>query len=281
MEIRDINDTVADSLEEVSSDPALMAKLSSRMNRYYEAMRHFHVNTADELCDIAEDLKTKLAALDDGGGELPELEKEGRRLARLLKEKADILSETRRRGAVEFQTMVNEKARPMGLSNLAFTVSISTGKLTSSGQDHVEFLCAFNKNQAPMPLVKAASGGELSRLMLTIESIIAGCMQLPTVILDEIDTGVSGDIADRMGEMMRSMSDDMQVIAITHLPQVAAKGANHFKVYKQDSESKTISFVKHLDMEQRVREIASMMSGSHLTDAAIGNARALLGMTEQ
>lgn len=280
IELRDINASVADALENVTCDPAMMARLSSRMNKYYEMMRYFHVSTGDELCDISDDLRKKLDAIENGGEELPELEKEGRRLARLLKEKADLLTDSRIKGAREFERMVNEKASPLGLANLDFKVTLETGKLTATGQDRLEFLCAFNKNQTPMPLSKAASGGELSRLMLTIEDIIAGKMQLPTVILDEIDTGVSGDIADRMGNMMREMSHDMQVIAITHLPQVAAKGHSHFKVYKEDNDNKTVSFVKRLDDDARIREIAGMMSGSTLTESAMDNARSLLGKTQ-
>lgn len=280
IELRDINASVVDALENITCDPDMMARLSSRMNKYYEVMRYFHVSTGDELCDISDDLKKKLDAIETGGEELPELEKEGRRLARLLKEKADLLTDSRIKGAREFEKMVNEKASPLGLANLDFKVTLETGKLTATGQDRLEFLCAFNKNQTPMPLSKAASGGELSRLMLTIEDIIAGKMQLPTVILDEIDTGVSGDIADRMGNMMREMSHEMQVIAITHLPQVAAKGTDHFKVYKEDNDNKTVSFVKHLDDDARIREIAGMMSGSTLTESAMDNARSLLGKTQ-
>lgn len=151
------------------------------------------------------------------------------------------------------------------------------GKIGPSGQDRIDFICAFNKNQTPGPLAKMASGGEMSRLMLTIKGVLAGRMNLPTIIFDEIDTGVSGEIADKMGDMMVRMSEEMQVMAITHLPQVAAKGDSHFKVFKKDEATRTVTHVNRLDAESRVREIAAMMSGSEVGEAALNNARTLLG----
>lgn len=156
-------------------------------------------------------------------------------------------------------------------------MNIAAGKMGPTGQDRVEFRCSFNKNQVAGPIAGMASGGEMSRLMLTIKRVLAGRMNLPTIIFDEIDTGVSGEIADKMGEMMVDMSRDMQVMAITHLPQVAAKGDSHFKVFKKDEETRTLTHVRRLDEEARVREIAAMMSGSEVGDAALNNARVLLG----
>lgn len=153
-----------------------------------------------------------------------------------------------------------------------------TTQLTPTGIDTIQFLFAFNKNQQPMPVQATASGGEISRLMLTIKSIIAAHMQLPSIIFDEIDTGVSGDIAHRMGNMMSQISQSLQVIAITHLPQVAALGTTHFKVYKQDNETSTTTNISHLTLEQRIDEIAVMLSGSAVDPAAIANARSLLNI---
>ena len=164
------------------------------------------------------------------------------------------------------------------MPNLRFEVELTQGKLTADGQDTAEFMCSFNKNHSIQPMARVASGGETARLMLSIKSIMARCMHLPTVIFDEVDTGVSGEIADKMGNMMRTMGDEMQVLAITHLPQVAAKGRNHFKVYKTDEEERTVSHVKVLTIDERIGELAGMLSGSEVNDAARINAMVLLGL---
>ncbi|MDE6793308.1 MAG: DNA repair protein RecN, partial [Muribaculaceae bacterium] len=158
-----------------------------------------------------------------------------------------------------------------------FDVALSQGKLTVDGQDTADFICSFNKNHSMQPMSRIASGGEIARLMLSIKSIMAKSMNLPTVIFDEVATGVSGEIADKMGEMMHSMGGEMQVMAITHLPQVAAKGDSHYKVYKTDREDRTVSHVRRLESEERVRELAAMLSGSSVNEAALANARVLLG----
>ncbi|MDE6339004.1 MAG: DNA repair protein RecN [Muribaculaceae bacterium] len=277
IELQDIYETVDDALSGVESDPAALEKISFRMNNYYNAMKHYNVASGDGLVDLMEQLKIQLDTIDTGGEELPELEKEGKRLAGEVKELGKRLTETRLAGALKFSQAVTEAARPLGLPNLNFQVSVEPAKLGPNGQDKVEFLGAFNKNQTPSSLTGMASGGEMSRLMLTIKGVLAGRLNLPTIIFDEVDTGVSGEIADKMGEMMRSMSKDMQVMAITHLPQVAAKGNRHYKVYKRDEESRTVTRVSELKGDERVREIAGMMSGSTVGEAALNNARILLG----
>ena len=140
----------------------------------------------------------------------------------------------------------------------------------------MEFLCSFNKNGTPKPIGDIASGGEISRMMLSLKSILAGHINLPTIIFDEVDTGVSGEIADKMGDMMHAVSHDMQVIVITHLPQVAAKGDAHFKVYKTDADTRTVTHVRQLTVDDRIRELAAMISGSEVSEAALSAARALL-----
>ena len=276
IELQDIYETVDDALSGVEADPAALDKISFRMNNYYTVMKHYNVKNGDELVDLMEKIKSQLDAIETGGEELPELEKEGKRMASVVKELGRELTESRLKGAEKFSAAVTEAARPLGLPNLNFQVSVEPAKLGPNGQDKVEFLSAFNKNQTPSPLAGMASGGEMSRLMLTIKGVLAGRLNLPTVIFDEIDTGVSGEIADKMGAMMRSMSRDMQVMAITHLPQVAAKGNRHFKVYKRDEESRTVTRVSELKGDDRVREIAAMMSGSTVEDAALRNARILI-----
>ena len=276
IELKDIFETVEDYASSIDSDPKALARTSERMNNYYEAVKRFRVKNADELVDLKEELEEKLRVIDYGDSELPELEKEYKALGKALKERADLLTASRHRAAQDFAAILNETARPLGLKNMEFSVGFQVGKLTPQGQDKVEFLCAFNKNQTPGPVAKIASGGEISRLMLSLKRILASRMKLPTIIFDEVDTGVSGEIADKMGEMMVVMSKDMQVMTITHLPQVAAKGKSHFKVYKNDGNDKTNTHVRELKPEERVREIAGMMSGRNVTEAALGNARALL-----
>lgn len=276
IELQDIYETAEDYLAGVDTDPATLSKLSSRMNAYYDAVKRFKVNEADDLVDLREDIASKLDAIETGGEELPGLEKEGKALAKHLKELADRLTESRRKGAERFEAAVTEAARPLGLPNVVFRVAFDSGKLGLHGQDKVEFEASFNKNQEPGPVARMASGGEMSRLMLSIKGIMAGKMNLPTIIFDEVDTGVSGEIADKMGWMMRRMGEEMQVLTITHLPQVASKGDSHFKVFKRDEDTRTITRVTRLNDEERVREIAGMMSGEEVGEAALNNARDLL-----
>ena len=277
VELQDMYETIDDAVLRIDADPAVLEKLSRRMNEYYDAVKQYRVKTADELVDMLEKIGSQLDVIETGGEELPMLEKEGKRVASEVKELAVRLTESREEGARRFSRVVTETARPLGLSNLDFSVNIAAGKMGPTGQDRVEFRCSFNKNQVAGPIAGMASGGEMSRLMLTIKRVLAGRMNLPTIIFDEIDTGVSGEIADKMGEMMVDMSRDIQVMAITHLPQVAAKGDSHFKVFKKDEETRTLTHVRRLDEEARVREIAAMMSGSEVGDAALNNARVLLG----
>lgn len=276
IELKDIAYTAEQLAESVESSPTLLAHSGARMRAYYEMVKSMGVDNGDELVDLRDDLEKQLHLLDSDDDETRELEQEARSLAHVLKEKANIITERRRAASEEFSLRLMERAIPLGLANLKFTVSIGEGKLTPDGQDTLEFLCSFNKNGMLLPMSSTASGGELSRLTLSIKSLMAEKMNMPTVIFDEIDTGVSGEIADKMGRMMVEMSKLMQIITITHLPQVAAKGVRHYKVYKQDTELRTVSAVRELMGEDRVREIAGMLSGERLTDAAFQAARALL-----
>ncbi|MDE6299449.1 MAG: DNA repair protein RecN, partial [Muribaculaceae bacterium] len=277
IELKDITETVYDYLEEVDSDPARLAKVTERMNTLYDAMKHFKVLDEKGLVALHNDLRQRLYAIDNGDEDISALEKEARSLGKELKAKADRLSEVRREAADRFSNLLTATAIPLGLPNLRFEVALPQGKLTPDGQDTADFICSFNKNHAMQPMNSIASGGEIARVMLSIKSIMAKSMNLPTVIFDEVDTGVSGEIADKMGTMMRHMGEEMQVMAITHLPQVAAKGNSHYKVYKTDREDRTVSNVRRLSAEERVRELAGMLSGSSVNDAALENAKALLG----
>ena len=275
-EIRDIADAIDDMYSGLDTNPAALERLSSRMQAYYAAVKHFKVKEADELADLHIKLKQELGELTGDGGELPELERQAREMARALKEKAAVLTRMRQEGARLLGDEIYAAARTLGLPNLKFEVRVSPAKLTSTGGDRVEFLCAFNRNATLQPVGDTASGGEMSRLMLSLKAVVARRMNMPTIVFDEVDTGVSGEIAEQMGLMMRRMGDDIQVMAITHLPQVAAQGVEHFKVYKRDEGDRTVTHVEKLDHEARVSEIAAMISGSEVTEAERENARALL-----
>lgn len=275
-ELRDIAETIEDINSSVDTDPATLEKLSARMQAYYEAVKRFRVEDADELVDLYSGLREQMAEISGEDPDLPVMEREARQQAAGLKEQAAALTALRKEGALQFADRITETARELGLPNLRFEVSLTPARLSSTGGDHVEFLCSFNRNGEMRPVGDVASGGEMSRLMLSIKGVIADRVQMPTLVLDEIDTGVSGEIAERMGRMMRQMSRNIQVLAITHLPQVAAQGDSHIKVYKQDEADRTVTHVASLDDAGRCREIAAMISGSQVTEAAMQNARALM-----
>ncbi|MEE1365572.1 MAG: DNA repair protein RecN [Muribaculaceae bacterium] len=276
LELKDIAEQFGDYLSEVDSDPKELQLIEHRLNLIYEANRRFNVNNENELLKIKVDIESQLASIDNSDDDISALEQKKKSEGIKLKELADKLSQTRIKAADQFSSELIEMAKPLGMSNIKFSALVSQNKLTIDGQDSIEFLCSFNKNQSLNPISKVASGGEMSRIMLCIKAIIANCMQLPTIIFDEIDTGVSGDIADRMGDMMKEISDKIQVITITHLPQVASKGLSHYKVYKTDNEQYTTTNIKELSTEERIEELAQMLSGSKINEAAILNAQSLL-----
>lgn len=276
IEAKDIYETVDDYNSSVDTDPAALARLSARMNLYYETVSRFRVKDADELVGLHDDIRQRIAEVTVGDNEIPELEREMRRIARELKIKADELTSSRIKCAESFSRLLCDTARPLGLANINFRAEVCGRKLCVTGQDEIEFLCSFNKNGTPKPIGEIASGGEIARMMLSLKSILAGHINLPTIIFDEVDTGVSGEIADKMGDMMHDVSESMQVVVITHLPQVAAKGDAHFKVYKTDADTRTVTHVRQLTVDDRIRELAAMISGSEVSEAALSAARALL-----
>lgn len=276
IELKDIGDTLSGIASGIESDPVRLAKADARLKELFDAVKRFKVPDYDALVDLYSSLKDEYGGGTENIAELSALESEARKLGDTLKEKAELISATREEAARKFEETLTSDARPLGLKNLRFNVSLTKGKLTPDGKDTVEFLCAFNKNQPLMPLAQTASGGEMARLTLCIKAITANKLKLPTVIFDEIDTGVSGDIADRMGSMMADIAAGMQVFAITHLPQVAVKGKSHLLVFKRDEGDRTVSHVRMLDEEDRVREIARMLSGKEINEASLSNARALL-----
>lgn len=276
IEIKDIGDTLGRRADTMDSSPALLAKTQLRMKEIYDATRAFNVKNADELVDLRSKLEKEMNLISGDDEENSGLEREGRQLAKLLKEMADKLTDRREKASIEFSERLTELARPLGLHNLRFEVGMEKSKLTISGQDNVEFRCSFNKNGEMLPMATTASGGELSRLTLTIKFLMAEKMEMPTVIFDEVDTGVSGEIAAKMGGMMVKMGEKIQVISITHLPQVAAQGERHYKVFKQDTPERTISTIKELSEPERIKEIAGMLSGEQISDAALEAAKVLV-----
>ena len=280
IDIKDMSATIGDALENLQLDPAQLERIENRLNDIFTLERKHQVDSVDKLIDIQKDYENRLMSLEKDDGFITTCQglMEGyKRDAIILAEK---LTDSRKQAARSFSKQLVDKARALALTNLRFDVNFSETDLTATGHDRVEFNMAFNKSQPLMPVKDTASGGEISRVMLCIKAIIAQQVNLPTLIFDEVDTGVSGDTASRMGEMMGDIARNIQVIAITHLPQVASHGNQHLKVYKSDDDQRTNTHVVSLEAEQHVMEIARMLSGRDLNQAAIDNARALINQNQ-
>lgn len=276
IELADIAATLSETDSELSADPRELEAAEERIDTLYSLLSRHKADTVDQLIERREELRSRLAALDDSDITIADLEREARRALALARESAAEITAARREAAEAFAATLREKAMPLGMKNLQVEVRVEPADISATGMDRVEFMFAFNKNQPLMPVGGAASGGEISRLMLCIKAIIADRMSLPSIIFDEIDTGVSGEVASRIGEMMAQISRSLQVIAITHLPQVAARGGHHFKVFKEDDETSTHTRIAELDPAARVDELALMLGGESSAEAARANAVALL-----
>lgn len=276
IEIQDIAESLADMESGIQGDPEMLESVEERLSALYSLELKHHVDTVDDLIALRESLRAKLAAIEGGDERLAELEAVARKAKKNAMILARELSDTRHAAAHGFAEELTARAMPLGMKNLRCEIGLAAGKLTSDGIDSVEFRFAFNKNQTPLPIGGTASGGEISRLMLCIKSIVASHMQLPTVIFDEIDTGVSGDVAARMADMMLGLAGCLQVVAITHLPAVAARGQVHFRVYKHDTDDATETRITRLTDEERISELAVMLSGRGDDPAALAAARSLL-----
>lgn len=250
--------------------------IDERIARISSVMQRHNVENSNQLLDLASKMRQRLKRLDDADTLLTDLEKQARSARRAAMDAAQNISDMRRRAAADFAAILHDTAMPLGMKNLVCDIAVEPADLSATGVDKVDFRFAFNKNQTPAPVGATASGGEISRLMLSVKSIIAHKMDLPSIIFDEVDTGVSGDVADRMGRMMKAIGSRIQVIAITHLPQVAAKGNSHFKVFKHDTETSTVTHIEELSPERRIDEIALMLSGDSSNQAARAAATALL-----
>jgi len=276
IELRDIIATLEDADEELHDNPARLQEVDERLDTIYSLERKHHVDSVAQLIETGRRLRERLNAIDNSPEEISALKKEARRTRALAIETAVEITSSRKKAAATLREHLLEYAKPLGMKNLNIDIKVEPSEISSTGCDKVTFLFAFNKNQPLMPVEGVASGGEISRLMLSVKAIIASRMRLPSIIFDEIDTGVSGDVAGRMGQMMRDMSENLQVIAITHLPTVAAKGNAHYKVFKYDDETSTHTSIRRLDESGRIDEISLMLAGNPADESARATAVSLL-----
>lgn len=279
IELKDIAHSVSSIIETLNDDPAELARVDARLNDIYSLERKHNAQDVNQLIDIQHDYERRLSEIEHNDDIIEELKTVVKNNRDAAMDLASQLSHRRHEAANRFGKEFLSLATPLGMKNIALDVAFDTTDLTASGTDSVEFMMAFNKNQRLMPVKDTASGGEISRVMLCIKAIIARHMQLPSIIFDEVDTGVSGDVANMIGEMMANIAQSIQVIAITHLPQVAANGDHHLRVYKADNELETLTRVESLNQQEHVMEIARMLSGKDLNQAAIENAKSLINTT--
>ncbi|GET22968.1 DNA repair protein RecN [Prolixibacter denitrificans] len=277
LELKDIADEAERAAESVEYDPGRIEFLNERLDSIYTLQQKHRVETVAELIEIRESLDAKLSDIDSYDLEIEKLEKQRDAAEAEVKKLAEQLSEQRKEVLPAIEERVNNLLLQLGMPNSRFRVELaSNGTPSATGIDEVSFMFSANKNAELCEISKVASGGEMSRLMLSLKSLISKSKALPTIIFDEIDSGISGEIAGKMGGILKEMSGGMQVINITHLPQVAAKGDYHFWVYKQDTEHETVTHLKLLSEKERVEELAKMLSGENISDAALQNAQELL-----
>lgn len=278
IELKDIELEIDRHNESIEFNPERLEIVNERLNLIYSLQQKHRVKTVNELLEIREAYQTRLNAITSSEDLIAELTEEKEKLSKQVVKLAAELTKQRKSAAKEIEKQMQSRLIPLGMPNIQFKVELTPDKEPdANGMDKVAFLFSANKNSALQNVATVASGGEIARVMLSIKALIAGTMNLPTIIFDEIDTGVSGEIAEKMACIMQEMGqNDRQVISITHLPQIASLGSVHYKVYKKDNETETTSHIRKLTEEERVEEIAHMLSGSTLTEAAINNAKALL-----
>lgn len=278
IELKDISQEVADKEEEVEFNPVRLDEVNARLNLIYSLQQKHRVDTVKALLSLQENYALQLSAITSSDEDIARLEAQVKELFSQVIAQAQVLTEARTRAAREVERQMAARLVPLGMPNVRFQVEMGVRKEPGvHGADTVNFLFSANKNGVLQNISSVASGGEIARVMLSVKAMIAGAVKLPTIVFDEIDTGVSGEIADRMADIMQEMGDnDRQVISITHLPQIAARGRAHYKVYKEDNEVETNSHIRRLTDDERVEELAHMLSGATLTEAALNNARALL-----
>lgn len=279
IELKDIAQETEAVAEDIDFNPERLAFINERLDTIYSLQRKFHKNTIAELIEEQRNLQEAIDNIDNSDTALADLETATEKALLDAKAKADKLTETRQKTTAKVEKAICGSLEALGMPNVEFKIEITKDELSAKGQDRVAFLFSANKGMAPRPVAQVASGGEIARLMLSLKALISGAVKLPTIIFDEIDTGVSGRVAEKMADIMRQMGNaDRQVISITHLPQIAALGTHHYKVEKHDTQEGTTSVMRQLADDERINEIAQMLSGSDITEAARTNAKALLKM---
>ena len=277
IELKDIASEISDHLEDIDFDPSELDSVNNRLDKLYDLQKKYRAETIEELITTRDDLQQKLNNIENSDEALESLQASVAKLRADVEKKADSLTKLRIKAAQLIEKDMQGRLVPLGMPNVRFSISITKEQPGTYGQDKVAFLFSANTSTPLQPVSQVASGGEIARVMLSLKAMISGAVKLPTIIFDEIDTGVSGKIAEKMAEIMQEMgNNERQVISITHLPQIAALGSTHYKVSKEETAQGTTTSMTMLTPDERVREIAQMLSGSDVSDAAIQNAKELL-----
>ena len=277
IELKDVAQEVGSSLEDIDFDPAELDAINERLDRLYALEKKYHAESVADLIALRDDLGQKLQAIENSDEAVGEQEAKCQQLQAKCQQAADVLTKLRTKAARGIEKEMLQRLVPLGMPNVRFSITVEPTELGRSGQDKVSFLFSANTSTPLQPVAQVASGGEIARVMLALKVMISGAVKLPTIIFDEIDTGVSGRVAEQMAQMMAEMGQGgRQVISITHLPQIAALGTSHYKVSKAETAAGTTSTMTELTPEERVTEIAQMLSGSDVTAAAIEHAKELL-----
>ena len=279
IELKDIAQEISSQMEHVDFDPAELDAINNRLDKLYDLEKKYHVETVEELIAKRDELKIQLGRIENSDEALAELQQKLAAQLAQAQKAAEALTKLRTKAAKQIEKEMQGRLMPLGMPNVKFSIEMTQEPLNVSGQDKVAFLFSANTSTPLQPISQVASGGEIARVMLSLKAMISGAVKLPTIIFDEIDTGVSGKTAEKMAEIMQEMGHhERQVISITHLPQIAALGSAHYKVEKEETAKGTISRMRKLSDDERVLEIAQMLSGSNVSEAAISNAKQLLKM---
>jgi len=279
IELKDIAQEISSQMEHVDFDPAELDAINNRLDKLYDLEKKYHVETVEELMEKRDELKIQLGHIENSDEALAELQQKLSDQLAQTQKAAEALTKLRTKAAKQIEKEMQGRLMPLGMPNVRFSIEMTQEPLNASGQDKVAFLFSANTSTPLQPISQVASGGEIARVMLSLKAMISGAVKLPTIIFDEIDTGVSGKTAEKMAEIMQEMGHhERQVISITHLPQIAALGSAHYKVEKEETAKGTISRMRKLSNDERVLEIAQMLSGSNVSEAAISNAKQLLKM---
>ena len=277
IELKDIAQEINGLTDHVEFDPARLETINERLDKLNSLQQKFHVRDLGELIETYHQLEEQLSHIDHSDEDVEALEQEVAQLLEKAQKLAKELTAIRTKAAKKVEEEMKQRLIPLGIPNVRFSISLTEKPLCHDGGDKVSFLFSANKSTPLQPVTQVASGGEIARVMLSLKAMISGAVKLPTIIFDEIDTGVSGKIAEKMAQIMVEMGNhERQVLSITHLPQIAAMGSHHYKVSKEETDEGTISRMTELSQQERVQEIAQMLSGSDVSEAALANAKELL-----